>query len=58
MSGGSGGPIIINNLIDNPDTTAEEKERCRRALCECKDYGACSLSNALRLCAILWRLIR
>jgi len=26
MSGGGGGPVIIQNLIDNPGTTAEEKE--------------------------------
>lgn len=26
MTGGGGGPIIIRNLIDNPSTTAAQKE--------------------------------
>jgi hypothetical protein len=29
MTGGGGGPIIIRNLIDNPSTTAAQKEYLR-----------------------------
>lgn len=41
MSGGGGGIIIIKNLIDNPSTTAEEKERLREIFDEATEQGRC-----------------
>lgn len=58
MSGGGGGPIIIKNLIDNPGTTAEEKHRCREIEQRFKQYGACSLTDALAAAILVFRLLR
>lgn len=58
MSGGGGGPIIIRNLIDNPDTTATEKDICRGIEERTRINGGCSIMDAIRSAFIVYRILR
>ena len=55
MSGGGGGPIILKSIVDNPGTTASDKDVCSAILAK----GApVSKLDALRVIRIVWRLLR
>ncbi len=58
MSGGGGGPVIIQNLIDNPDTTADEKQKCEEIKQRYQQHGTCNLADAIAAAAIVFRLLR
>jgi hypothetical protein len=58
MSGGGGGPIIIRNLIENPGTTALQKEYLRAMLLKMSDGKRLSLLQQLSIFAIFRGVLR
>lgn len=58
MSGGGGGPIIINNLIENPSTTAEDKAVLREVLQRIRVAGSCTRMDAWKVALLVYSVLR
>lgn len=57
MSGGGGGIIIIKSLMENPSTTADDKD-CLRGIYErMQKEGKCSAKDARKASKIFERVV-
>jgi hypothetical protein len=58
MSGGGGGVIIIKSLIENPGTSAPEKDRLQQIYAAYRARGYCTWSERRYAKGVLNRLLK